>query len=106
MYQNQYVKVCRFYSWVSFKFLASVPLHYYYCIFFSTGSSSSDSDSDEEEDDDDRDENEGGEGEGDDDAEGQDLENGHQLMNSEDDIPLPSDLPDDLIQVRQSESIV
>ncbi|XP_047498631.1 ubinuclein-1-like isoform X3 [Penaeus chinensis] len=69
----------------------------------SGSSSSSDSESDEEEEEGEGDGEdkgtEGDEGEGEDGMEVQDVENGHQLSDSEDNIRLPDNLPTDLLQV-------
>ncbi|XP_066981872.1 ubinuclein-1 isoform X1 [Macrobrachium rosenbergii] len=61
----------------------------------SGSSSSSDSDSDDDDDNDEKDDD--NEGEGEEEAEGQDIENGQLAEN--DDIPLPNNLPPDLIQL-------
>ncbi|XP_064078195.1 uncharacterized protein LOC135195713 [Macrobrachium nipponense] len=63
----------------------------------SGSSSSSDSDSDDDDDNDEKEED--NEGEGEEEAEGQDIENGQHDGDS-DDIPLPNNLPPDLIQYR------
>ncbi|XP_063610108.1 ubinuclein-1-like [Penaeus indicus] len=69
----------------------------------SGSSSSSDSESEEEEEEGEGDGEdkgtEGDEGEGEDGMEMQDVENGHQLSDSEDNIRLPDNLPTDLLQV-------